>query len=408
MTPTTALDTALALVGGRWKLRIIDQLHQHSVLRYGELKNQLAGITHKMLAQQLRELEADELLVRTAHAVMPPRVDYRLSEHGKMVLPIVQALQQFGANCQQHNSQQQAVLPPPSFPPPPQTIATPPPPQPKLTTFPLETIKSMVVPIGKLFELDTNGCIINPAKTEYISRPWEQAIADTVQACQQQYGQVLKAVFVRGSVARGNAIDYVSDLDIVVVVDDQRIDRNWRNNFVDKMLQNYPFMNGLEVFLLSVEQLFELPNMRFLLKTQCLCVYGEDYTQLLPNYRTGRDAFAHLPYLHKDIKHTKQEIPELLDDADGMYDLCSWIMRRMVRTGLELIGEEAAIFTRDLYPCYEHFARYYPARAADMYRALALAIFPTADAKVLSAVLNDLGIWLVSEIARRYPDAVVR
>ena len=97
-----------------------------------------------------------------------------------------------------------------------------------------------------------------------------------------------------------------------------------------------------------------------------------------------------------------------MQDPLGMKELCGWIMRRIVRTGLELIGEDARVFTRDLYPCYEHFARYYPARAAEMYRALELAVFPTSDAKVISDLLNDLGIWLCSEIARKYPDVVVR
>jgi DNA-binding HxlR family transcriptional regulator len=394
-------------IGGRWKMLILWQLKE-GVLRYGELKTNLIGITHKMLTQQLRELEENGFISRTVYAIVPPKVEYNLTDKAYKVMPVIEAIENLGIELIQNEGivVDKAPTETPEITPllPKEKTLQPP----KASVFPHETISQMIVPIGKLFEIDVDGCIVNPTQKAYIVAPWADVLDDTIAAYRQHYGEHLKAVYVRGSVAKGQAIPNMSDVDTLAVLDTDKFDREWRETFYDEIQQKYPFTTGVEIFTISLNTLFDQPNMRFLLKTQCLCVWGEDYTSLLPAYRPGRDAFAHLPILHKDINLVKQEIPDFMQDPLGMKELCGWIMRRIVRTGLELIGEDARVFTRDLYPCYEHFARYYPARAAEMYRALELAVFPTSDAKVISDLLNDLGIWLCSEIARKYPDVVVR
>jgi DNA-binding HxlR family transcriptional regulator len=89
------VETGLQLVGGRWKARILWKLHQRT-LRFGELRRELAGITEKMLAQQLRELERDELVTRTMYHEMPPRVEYALSPFGRTLSPMLESLAAWG------------------------------------------------------------------------------------------------------------------------------------------------------------------------------------------------------------------------------------------------------------------------------------------------------------------------
>lgn len=73
----------LSLISGKWKLHILFLLLKEEVMRYGELKKALQGITHKMLSNQLKELEADSLITRHEYAQVPPKVEYYLSERGK-------------------------------------------------------------------------------------------------------------------------------------------------------------------------------------------------------------------------------------------------------------------------------------------------------------------------------------
>lgn len=86
----------LSILGGKWKWLIIYLLFEHNILRYGELKKRLVGITHKMLSQQLKELDAANLINRKEYQQIPPKVQYPLSEQGKTLLPILNLMCEWG------------------------------------------------------------------------------------------------------------------------------------------------------------------------------------------------------------------------------------------------------------------------------------------------------------------------
>lgn len=92
---TCALELAMAVAGGKWKMIILWHLREGTVLRFTELKRLVPGITQKMLTQQLRELEEAHLLSRTVYAVVPPRVEYTLTEQGTKLSPILNDLCQW-------------------------------------------------------------------------------------------------------------------------------------------------------------------------------------------------------------------------------------------------------------------------------------------------------------------------
>jgi DNA-binding HxlR family transcriptional regulator len=81
----------LALIGEKWVSLVIGAL-EAKVMRFGELKRVCEGISQKMLTQTLRKLERDGLVMRTLYAdILPIKAEYRLTELGKSLLPIVQA-----------------------------------------------------------------------------------------------------------------------------------------------------------------------------------------------------------------------------------------------------------------------------------------------------------------------------
>ncbi len=89
------VELALHVIGGKWKMPILWRLNQRS-WRYGELHRDLKGVSHKMLTQQLRDLEAVGLLTRTVHPVVPPHVDYAITTLGRTALPAIEALRDWG------------------------------------------------------------------------------------------------------------------------------------------------------------------------------------------------------------------------------------------------------------------------------------------------------------------------
>ena len=91
-----AVDRTVSIIGGRWKVLILQHLFRDTQ-RFSELQREIEGITSKMLTQQLRDLEADGIVLRTVHAEVPPRVEYSLTERGRSLWPVLQAMHAWGA-----------------------------------------------------------------------------------------------------------------------------------------------------------------------------------------------------------------------------------------------------------------------------------------------------------------------
>jgi DNA-binding HxlR family transcriptional regulator len=86
------VEEALRLFEGRWKLEILFCLFGGRVRRFSDLEREIAGISQKMLAQQLRQLEADGIVQRTIYPEIPPKVEYALTPWGQSLCPALDAL----------------------------------------------------------------------------------------------------------------------------------------------------------------------------------------------------------------------------------------------------------------------------------------------------------------------------
>lgn len=89
------VDLTLSVIGGRWKGLVFWNLRD-GARRYGELKKILIGINDKMLSQVLKELEKSGVVDRKVFEVMPPKVEYSLSEEGKKLLPVMKLMSEWG------------------------------------------------------------------------------------------------------------------------------------------------------------------------------------------------------------------------------------------------------------------------------------------------------------------------
>ncbi|PBG77711.1 transcriptional regulator [Clostridioides difficile] len=91
------IEATLALIGGKYKTLILWHL-KDTILRFNELKKLIPKATPKMLTQQLRELESDGLIIRVVYPVVPPKVEYSLSDFGKIIIPILDSMCDWGSD----------------------------------------------------------------------------------------------------------------------------------------------------------------------------------------------------------------------------------------------------------------------------------------------------------------------
>lgn len=95
-TDCCPVGATLELIGGKYKALILWHLSE-GTLRFSELKKVVSNATPKMLTQQLRELEAHDLIHREIYPVIPPRVEYSLTELGKSLMPVLVSMRDWGA-----------------------------------------------------------------------------------------------------------------------------------------------------------------------------------------------------------------------------------------------------------------------------------------------------------------------
>ncbi len=92
----TGFSYTLSLISGKYKMTILYTLMEFEVVRYNELQRYIKGISYKTLSLSLKELEHDGLILRKEYPQIPPKVEYRLSERGKSLMPILDGMCEWG------------------------------------------------------------------------------------------------------------------------------------------------------------------------------------------------------------------------------------------------------------------------------------------------------------------------
>jgi hypothetical protein len=143
---------------------------------------------------------------------------------------------------------------------------------------------------------------------------------------------------------------------------------------------------------------------RFAIKVLSACFYGEDLVPKIPKFKPKLEiAF----YFHGNIEQVVEQAIQRIQSSsqsDQVKVHCTWVMKRLLRTGFGLTIEKAKLFTRDLYPCYEIFSKFYPEKEPQMRQALEWAINPSADKSELLDFLISFGRWLSAEAKRKFSE----
>ena len=99
-----AIEEAMYVIGGKWKGIVLYHLLSETI-RFNELRRLIPEVTQRMLTKQLRELEADKLILRKVYPEVPPKVEYSMSEYGKTLAPVIHALKDWGTKHKQKQKQ---------------------------------------------------------------------------------------------------------------------------------------------------------------------------------------------------------------------------------------------------------------------------------------------------------------
>ncbi|KJY53951.1 Transcriptional regulator, MarR family [Bifidobacterium coryneforme] len=97
--PACPVETTLLLISDKWKVLILRDL-LGGTLRFGELRRSLGSVSQKVLTANLRQMERDGLVHRKVYPEVPPRVEYSLTETGKSLKPVIEAMRDWGSNYQ--------------------------------------------------------------------------------------------------------------------------------------------------------------------------------------------------------------------------------------------------------------------------------------------------------------------
>jgi DNA-binding HxlR family transcriptional regulator len=95
-------ELTLSVIGGKWKPVILYKLAREEILRFGELRRQISGVTERMLSRQLRELENDGLIHREVYKQVPPKVEYSLTKLGSTLVPILLRMREWGVAYEEY------------------------------------------------------------------------------------------------------------------------------------------------------------------------------------------------------------------------------------------------------------------------------------------------------------------
>ena len=92
------IELTLEVIGGKWKALLLWELHLNSVIRFNEFRRLIPEITQKMLSQQLKDLESNQIITKKIYPQVPPMVEYRLTELGEKLIPILDSMDKWGKN----------------------------------------------------------------------------------------------------------------------------------------------------------------------------------------------------------------------------------------------------------------------------------------------------------------------
>jgi hypothetical protein len=250
-------------------------------------------------------------------------------------------------------------------------------------------------PIGTFYAADPTGRL--PRAGQPPQPPWSEHAAAASRWLARELGADLVSVALRGSAARATAVEGSSDLDLVVVT---------RQPGPTAWPDYVPTMPGLKVELHATTEA-ELRDgpceawLRFSLAFSGCTVRGRDVVSELPDPVLGPHAIAHLKAIGRWLPRWRAMLTSSAD-AEERRAVCTWLMKRCVRSAFESVMLADGVYTRDIFPCAHVAAHHYPGSRSLIFDAAELAMAPVPDEEAIARVAEPMTELLAQAYQRQY------
>ena len=256
---------------------------------------------------------------------------------------------------------------------------------------------------GAVLHTDADGYLVPDVSLNNIVPPWDEAVNFVKEAYIKHLGKSLHSVYIRGSVARGLAVEGLSDIDTFALVRGNPLktenDRDWVKQVSEQYMKCFPFSHRPEIWFYGKEPFSENLEEKWWLKVGAVCICGEDLIPRIPPVKLERvvaDSQFERDYITRIVQRVHEGAKQY-PEPERIQTGCRWICKRFLRAGMDLVLSRSKVFTRDLYYCYEEFAKFYPQQDAAMWQALEYAINPTGNLEELLPLIEELGDFLAQE-----------
>lgn len=250
--------------------------------------------------------------------------------------------------------------------------------------------------------LGQNGEILNSTRG-HIDPPWDQAIPAVIDTYRKHLGTEVRSIYIDGSVVRGTATPYESDLDTSCIThsDSNALDLGWVKEAQRTLESQFPFAAKIELHIYSLQEVFEKKHhARMILKTLARCVYGKSIQDQLPDaYPDEQLAWVITRNFGKFLDQAITRLKET-NDPENIRNDCKWMSKRIVRAGFALIMPRIKQLTLDLDTSAKDFIHYYPEFKTEMNQALTWSKNPTSDKKATLTLFNTFGMRLKQELMK--------
>jgi len=267
-----------------------------------------------------------------------------------------------------------------------------------------------ILPMGSVLETNLEGYLVNQSKIEKITSPWLKPISDIKTRYIKHFGDRIHSIYVRGSVSRGTALESVSDIDTVavLVVPLTMSDETWAEETRNILENKYSFATEIAHDFISYEDVVGNLhndgvsfNYAFTIKTLSVCIYGEDLSKTLPQFKPNRHTTLRL-LSDLNALFDRAKLNMISQEPEIVQGWCRWVMKAIIRNAFLVVMEKEKVFTRDLFPCCSLFLKHYPLRETEIKQALDYAINPISDSKKVGILIDDFGSWLKHEIDKKF------
>lgn len=245
---------------------------------------------------------------------------------------------------------------------------------------------------------NSDGKLYLPEDRINIQNEYKPAIDAVTNFFRKLNNKNIHSIYLRGSIVFGLGIKNSSDIDffVITVKPLTDFDKSIIKKNMNKINREYSFITKFDFGYFNLDKILSMKE-NVLLKLSSICILGDDIKPKIKDPSPGKEITISLSLLEGEVEKTKQEIEAGIYDKTNTKDMCVWIMKRIVRSGLEIVSEREKCFTRDLGLCFELFSKHYPDKKEFMKKALTLALTPTNNTVEIKKIFDSLANWLVKE-----------